>query len=125
MVPTRSTLLPRQRTHLNCPNRSRLEEGSIIADALSTPFHAVKNRGNVRPGDVVVVFGCGGVGINAVQIAAAAGAQVIAVDVAEKKLELGVGVWGNPCDQSGKRGTVSLKRSGNFPEAAVPMSCLK
>jgi len=69
------------------PDAVPLEEGSVIADAISTPFHAVKNRGNVRPGDVVVVFGCGGVGINAVQIAAAAGAQVIAVDVAEKKLE--------------------------------------
>ncbi|MFQ5737493.1 MAG: zinc-binding dehydrogenase [Acidobacteriota bacterium] len=68
------------------PDAIPLEEGSVIADAISTPFHAVKNRGQVRPGDVVVVFGCGGVGMNAVQIAAAAGAQVIAVDVAERKL---------------------------------------
>jgi alcohol dehydrogenase, propanol-preferring len=62
------------------PPEIPLEEGSIIADALSTPFHAVKNRGQVRPGDTVAVFGVGGVGINVVQIAAAAGARVIAVD---------------------------------------------
>jgi D-arabinose 1-dehydrogenase-like Zn-dependent alcohol dehydrogenase len=62
-------------------------EASIIADAISTPFHAVKNRGDVRPGDRVVVVGCGGVGINVVQIAAAAGATVIAVDVNPEKLE--------------------------------------
>lgn len=65
-----------------------LEEGSIIADAISTPYHAVVNRGEVKAGDNVVVFGCGGVGINAVQVAAAVGASVIAVDIFPEKLEL-------------------------------------
>ena len=69
------------------PDDLPLEESSIIADAISTPFHAVKNRAKVRPGDSVVVFGCGGVGMNVVQIAAAAGASVIAVDIVDKKLE--------------------------------------
>lgn len=68
------------------PDSIPLEEGAIIADAISTPYHAVRNRGRVRPGETVVVFGCGGVGINVVQIAAAAGAHVVAVDVSEKKL---------------------------------------
>ena len=73
---------------LHLPDEVPLEEGSIIADAISTPYHAVVNRGAVRAGDNVVVFGCGGVGINAVQIAAAVGASVIAVDIAPEKLEL-------------------------------------
>lgn len=68
------------------PDEIPLAEGSIIADALSTPFHAVKNRAQVRPGDKVVVFGCGGVGINVVQVAVASGASVIAVDISDKKL---------------------------------------
>jgi len=67
-----------------------LEESSIIADALSTPFHAVRNRGRVRPGDTVAVFGCGGVGINLVQIAVACGARALAVDLSAEKLELAV-----------------------------------
>lgn len=70
------------------PEDLPLEESSIIADAISTPFHAVKNRANVRPGDTVVVWGCGGVGINVVQVAAASGATVIAVDIVDKKLEI-------------------------------------
>jgi 6-hydroxycyclohex-1-ene-1-carbonyl-CoA dehydrogenase len=70
------------------PDDLPLEESSIIADAISTPFHAVKNRARVRPGDSVVVFGCGGVGMNVVQVAAASGASVIAVDIVEKKLEI-------------------------------------
>ncbi|MBL7191417.1 zinc-binding dehydrogenase [bacterium] len=71
---------------LHLPDEVPLIEGSIIADAVSTPYHAVVNRGQVRAGDNVVVFGCGGVGINAVQIAAAVGASVIAVDIVPEKL---------------------------------------
>jgi 6-hydroxycyclohex-1-ene-1-carbonyl-CoA dehydrogenase len=70
------------------PDKLPLEESSIIADAISTPYHAVKNRAQVRPGDSVVVLGCGGVGINVVQIAAAAGGSVIAVDIMDDKLEM-------------------------------------
>ena len=72
---------------LHLPEEIPLIEGCIIADAISTPYHAVKNRGEVKPGDSVVVIGCGGVGINVVQIAAAVGASVIAVDVLPSKLE--------------------------------------
>ncbi len=72
---------------LELPDSIPLEEASIIADAMSTPYHAVKNRARVRPGDTVVIFGCGGVGINAVQLAAAAGGYVIAVDINDRKLE--------------------------------------
>jgi 6-hydroxycyclohex-1-ene-1-carbonyl-CoA dehydrogenase len=72
---------------LNLPATVPLEEASIIADAISTPYHAVKNRAQVKPGDTVAVFGCGGVGINAVQLAAAVGAYVIAIDINARKLE--------------------------------------
>lgn len=70
------------------PEEIPLEEGCIIADALSTPFHAVVRRAQVRPGESVAVFGCGGVGMNVVQVAAASGGRVIAVDLSEEKLEL-------------------------------------
>ncbi len=69
------------------PDEIPLEEGSIIADAISTPYHAVVNRGEVKAGYNVVVYGCGGVGINAVQMAAAVGASVIAIDIIPEKLE--------------------------------------
>lgn len=72
---------------IKLPTEIPLEEASIISDAMSTPFHALKNRANVRPGDSVVIYGVGGVGLNAVQIAAALGAFVIAVDKVEEKLQ--------------------------------------
>ncbi len=63
-----------------------LEQACIIADAISTPYHAVKYRGRVRAGDVVAVVGCGGVGLNVVQCSVVAGARVIALDVNEERL---------------------------------------
>lgn len=60
--------------------------GCIIADAMTTPYHAVVERAQVRPGERVAVIGCGGVGINVVQFAAAAGASVVALDISEAKL---------------------------------------
>ncbi len=73
---------------IKLPPEIPLEEASIISDAMSTPFHALKNRANVRPGDTVAIYGVGGVGLNAVQIAAALGASVIAIDKVEEKLRL-------------------------------------
>ncbi|MBI4055385.1 MAG: zinc-binding dehydrogenase [Elusimicrobia bacterium] len=70
------------------PPEVPLEEGAIIADAVSTPYHALKNRANLRAGDTLVVFGCGGVGMNLVQLAAAMGGIVIGVDIAQAKLEM-------------------------------------
>jgi 6-hydroxycyclohex-1-ene-1-carbonyl-CoA dehydrogenase len=69
------------------PDDVPLVEGSVIADAITTPFHAVVRRGKVVAGDWVVVFGCGGVGLSLVQVATAVGARVIAVDLKEAKLE--------------------------------------
>jgi threonine dehydrogenase-like Zn-dependent dehydrogenase len=85
------------------PEEVPLEESSVIADAISTPFHAVNVRGRVQPGDNVVVFGCGGIGVNVVQLAAAAGAKVVAVDISDEKLEwatrLGASETLNPTGQ--------------------------
>src|SRR5579859_5126532 len=67
------------------PSDLDLARSAVIADALTTPYHAVVRRARVRSGDWVVVVGCGGVGINAVQFASAAGANVIAVDLSAEK----------------------------------------
>ncbi len=52
----------------------------------ATSFRAVVDQGRVTAGQWVAVHGCGGVGLSAVMIAAALGAQVVAVDITEEKL---------------------------------------
>jgi 6-hydroxycyclohex-1-ene-1-carbonyl-CoA dehydrogenase len=58
---------------------------AVVADAVTTPFQAVQRSG-VGPGDLAIVIGAGGVGGYCVQIAAAAGASVVAIDVDDDKL---------------------------------------
>ena len=53
-----------------------------------TAFRAIVDQGRVRGGQVVAVHGCGGVGLSAIMIANALGAEVIAVDIREESLEL-------------------------------------
>ena len=65
-----------------------LEEACVVADAVTTAYHAVVTRGEVKSGQSVAVFGCGGIGINVAQMAAAQGATVTAVDLDANKLEL-------------------------------------
>lgn len=60
---------------------------SAMGCRFMTAFHGVVAQGNVRPGEWVSVHGAGGVGLSAIQIAAAAGANVIAVDIGDDKLE--------------------------------------
>lgn len=54
----------------------------------ATSFRAVVDQGRVRGGEWVAVHGSGGVGLSAVMIATGMGAQVVAVDIADDKLEL-------------------------------------
>ncbi|WP_406689731.1 NDMA-dependent alcohol dehydrogenase [Saccharopolyspora sp. ID03-671] len=63
-----------------------LEKAALLGCGVSTGWGTATEIGDTRTGDTVVVVGCGGVGINAVQGAAAAGARyVVAVDPVEFK----------------------------------------
>jgi NDMA-dependent alcohol dehydrogenase len=65
-----------------------LDVACLVACGVATGFGAAMNVADVRPGDVTVIVGMGGVGVNAVQGAAAAGARhVIVVDPLAHKRE--------------------------------------
>jgi alcohol dehydrogenase len=53
----------------------------------TTSFRAVVEQGKTSAGQWVAVHGCGGVGLSAIMIANAIGANVVAVDIADDKLE--------------------------------------
>jgi 6-hydroxycyclohex-1-ene-1-carbonyl-CoA dehydrogenase len=59
---------------------------AVIADAVSTPYQAIK-RSRLAPGDLAVFVGAGGVGGFGVQLAAALGAAVVAIDIDDHRLE--------------------------------------
>jgi 6-hydroxycyclohex-1-ene-1-carbonyl-CoA dehydrogenase len=62
-----------------------LAQVSIVADALTTPYQAVRRAG-VAPGSLAIVVGAGGVGGYCVQVARAFGATVVAIDIDDAKL---------------------------------------
>lgn len=65
-----------------------IEKAAIVGCAVMTGVGAVINTARVEPGASMVVVGCGGVGLNAIQGGALAGAEkIIAVDVLDNKLE--------------------------------------
>ncbi len=78
---------------------------AVISDALTTPYHAVVHRAQVRAGERVAVLGCGGVGINVVQFAYRAGAEVVAIDLSDAKLEV--------AGRLGATATVNPSRTGD------------
>ena len=65
-----------------------LRAAARISCGLATGFGSSVNRGGVKPGDVVAVVGCGGVGSGAIQGAVHAGARaVIAIDTNQSKVD--------------------------------------
>jgi 6-hydroxycyclohex-1-ene-1-carbonyl-CoA dehydrogenase len=67
------------------PERADAWQLAAIADAVTTPLQAVRRTG-LAGGDVAIVIGAGGVGGFLVQIAAALGAVVVAIDVAAERV---------------------------------------
>jgi alcohol dehydrogenase len=72
------------------PDEVGFETAAVLGCRFGTSFRAVTAVGAVRAGEWVAVHGCGGVGLSAVMIAVAAGARVVAVDVAPAALALAV-----------------------------------
>jgi D-arabinose 1-dehydrogenase-like Zn-dependent alcohol dehydrogenase len=70
------------------PDGMSFDTAAGLGCRFATSFRAVHQVGKVQAGEDVVVFGCGGVGLSAVMIAAALGARVVAVDTNPGALEL-------------------------------------
>lgn len=73
-----------------------------------TSFRAVVNQGRVQAGEWVAVHGCGGVGLSAIMIANALGANVIGVDIDAEKLTL--------AQEVGAVHTLNARDVDNIPE---------
>jgi len=65
-------------TCVRLPDQVSFEVGAILADCVATPFNAVIDVAQIKAGERVAVFGIGGLGTHAVQIARMAGAGFIA-----------------------------------------------
>ncbi|KAF2012444.1 N-benzyl-3-pyrrolidinol dehydrogenase [Aaosphaeria arxii CBS 175.79] len=62
-------------------------QAAVATDAVTTAYHAIHRRGQVKKGEVVFLFGLGGLGFNALQILRAIGARVLVSDVKQENLD--------------------------------------
>lgn len=70
------------------PDSVTFEEAAILGDAVATSWHAVRTQADLKPAQTLMVMGLGGLGLHAVQCGRACGAQVIAVDSVQCKLDM-------------------------------------
>jgi D-arabinose 1-dehydrogenase-like Zn-dependent alcohol dehydrogenase len=72
------------RNLVELPESVSFEQGAILTDAVATPYHAITKRARLSVGESIAIFGLGGLGVHALQLAKLMGAGlVIGVDVEE------------------------------------------
>ena len=74
------------------PDALEFVEAASLGCRFMTAFRGVVDQGRVKPGEWLAVHGCGGVGLSAIMIASALGAQPIGVDIDAGALELALSV---------------------------------
>jgi propanol-preferring alcohol dehydrogenase len=88
-------LMP-ERSVFKLPDETPFEQGAIMMCSSATSLHALR-KARLQPGESVAVFGVGGLGISAIQLATALGAgKVFAVDINPRKLELAASLGAVP-----------------------------
>jgi len=76
------------RNAIPLPNEIPFEAGATLMCASATSLHALR-KARLKAGETVAIFGVGGLGLSAIQLAKALGAvEVFAVDIKDEKLEL-------------------------------------
>jgi propanol-preferring alcohol dehydrogenase len=92
------------------PANVSLEHGAVMMCSSSTTLHALK-KARLQGGETVAVFGIGGLGASAIQLARAMGARdVYAVDVNRVKLDLAASLGACPVDASGGDPVAEIRR---------------
>ncbi len=123
------------------PEAMSYEHGSILGCRMITAYRALIERARLSPGEWLAVHGCGGLGLCMVMIGAAVGAQVVAVDIDGRALEMATAIGaaaavtadpdngratvGAVRDATGGGAHVSVDALGNAEVAANSVRCLR
>ena len=106
------------------PDALRSDEAAPLFCAGVTVYRAIK-KAHITPGDRVAVFGIGGLGHLALQIAQAFGAELTAVDVSEEKLEFARRLGADITINATAPDTVKQIRRTGRPHTAIVTSASK
>jgi 2-desacetyl-2-hydroxyethyl bacteriochlorophyllide A dehydrogenase len=102
-----------ERSVFRLPDAIPFEQGAILMCSSATSLHAL-NKARLRAGETVAVFGAGGLGISAIQLARNLGAaQVFAVDINANKLEVAARFNATPVDAAARDPVATLRELTN------------
>ena len=96
------------------PDAMEFATAASLGCRFATSFRAVVDQGRAGAGQWVAVHGCGGVGLSAVMIASAVGANVVGIDIADDKLAL--------ARELGAVATVNAAEVADVPEAVMEIT---
>ncbi len=92
------------------PAEIPFEQGAVMMCSSATSLHAL-NKGRLKAGESVAIFGMGGLGVSAVQLARVFGArEVFAVDIKPAKLEFARRLGATPIDAANTDPVAEIKR---------------
>lgn len=115
------------RNAIHLPDEIPFEQGATLMCASATSFHALK-KSRLKAGERVAIFGAGGLGQSAIQLAKAFGAlEVYAVDINEDKLNMAKGYGAIPVHASQFDAVAEIKKltKGKGVDVAIEMIGLK
>jgi 2-desacetyl-2-hydroxyethyl bacteriochlorophyllide A dehydrogenase len=102
-----------------------LDRACTAADAVSTVFYALRERVQMRPGDSVAVFGAGGLGLAALNVAGALGAaKLYAIDIRDESLEAAKKLGAETINASGKEKIYKDLKSMSNDGIRIAMDCV-
>ena len=99
---------------VHLPENLDFATAASLGCRFATSFRAIVDQGKTRPGEWVAVHGCGGVGLSAIMIATALGANVIAIDISDDKLEFAKSI--------GAVATINGAKVANVAEAVMEIT---
>ena len=101
------------RNAIALPDEIPFEQGATLMCASATAFHALR-KSRLKAGETAAVFGVGGLGMSAIQLAKAFGAlDVFAVDINKDKLELAAGYGAIPVNAQQSDPVAEIRRLTN------------
>ena len=118
--------LPRADLNLvRVPDEVGTEVAAGLGCRFATAYRAVAHVARVQAGETVVVHGCGGVGLSAVMVAVALGAQVLAVDPDPASLALAVELGAAPAPDGLTDADVTIDAYGSPANLAAGIAALR
>ena len=116
-------LMP-ERSVFRLPDEIPFEEGAIMMCSSATSLHALK-KARFQKGETVAVFGAGGLGLSAIQLAKALGAErIFAVDIDRRKLEVANGFGAEPVNGTENNPVEEIKARTNGKGADVALELI-